>query len=134
MGALCSPTPAGRCSAHGGQWAAHCATEKVLEEVKEHRAEQFARYGTNDDLEDGTGPFSEWTSPLTAYDARTIEDQFRRGYERHERATGAPTWMHLVREEVAEAFQEAATGRLRAELLQVAALCVSWIETLDGRL
>ena len=124
----------GRCTVHGGEWrGTQCATEKVLQEVQEHRAEQFARYGTNDSLEDGTGPLTEWTQPLTAYDADTVEQMFRVEYVNHERRTGAPTWMHLVREEVAEAFREKDPALLRGELIQVAALCVSWIETIDGR-
>ena len=41
--------------------------------------------------------------------------------------------MHLVREEVAEAFAESDPARLREELIQVAALAVSWVEKIDAR-
>lgn len=98
-----------------------------------HRHEQVRRYGHNEDLDDGTGPDSQWLVPVTFDTAETIQVELRAEYEDHEERTGSPTWMHLVREEVAEAFQEDDPVRLREELLQVAALAVSWIETLDRR-
>ena len=62
-----------------------------------------------------------------------FEDICRADYEFYEKLHGQPTWMHLVREEVAEAFKEADPTRLEEELLQVAALCVSWVEKLQMR-
>jgi hypothetical protein len=41
--------------------------------------------------------------------------------------------MHLLREELAEVFQETAPDRLEAELVQLGALCVSWVEKLRRR-
>ena len=118
------------CLIHGGQWTQDgCATERVLQEVKEERARQYARYGTNDSLKDGTGPDAAWLRPLSGLEAKLVEHWFRKEYGSHERRTGQPTWMHLVREEIAEAFQEEDSGRLCEELIQVAALCVSWVET-----
>ena len=46
---------------------------------------------------------------------------------------GYLTWVHILREEVAEAFAETDPVRLRAELLQVAAVAVAWIEAIDRR-
>lgn len=111
------------------------ATEKVLRDVAEHRVVQFTRYGDNAALEDGTGPdiIPGWVAPYTTCTNKEVEAMFRHGYEMYERVEGAPTWMHLVREEVAEAFQEADPVRLREELVQVAALCVSWMERIDAR-
>ena len=110
-------------------------TALVLADVAEHRAEQRARYGDNADLADGTGPGVRWlhTFPVMSCNstAELIEVRLRQEYESHGEV--APSWMHLVREEVAEAFQESDPVRLRAELVQVAALCVSWCETLDAR-
>jgi hypothetical protein len=104
-------------------------TEKVLSDVADHRLVQFATYGDNAGLEDGTGPEERWLYPLTSYSSPAIEDILRDEYNKHD----VPTWMHLVREEVAEAFQESDPVRLREELIQVAALCVSWVEKLDAR-
>jgi hypothetical protein len=46
---------------------------------------------------------------------------------------GEVTWRHILIEEVYEALAETDPERLREELVQVAAVCVSWIEDLDSR-
>lgn len=103
-------------------------TITVLERVFEERVRQVAKYGHNEDLEDGVGPDLFWLLPLS--DANNTEAQaaFRQEYEQRELIDGNPTWMHLVREEMAEAMQAGTVDELVAELLQVAALCVSWVE------
>lgn len=109
----------------------------VLERVLEERRRQVAGYGHNDELEDGTGPNVAWMAHtdinLDLRNATEIEAAFRAEYERYESRHGVPTWMHLVREEVAESFRERDPEPLKAELLQVAALCVSWIEAIERR-
>lgn len=45
----------------------------------------------------------------------------------------AEAWRHILDEEVAEALAETDPERLRAELVQVAAVAVQWIEALDRR-
>jgi hypothetical protein len=137
--ARCQPTGDSHgvvCSVHGSEWmdAGRCSTVAVLLEVREERARQFARYGPNRENADGTGPAVAWLSPICRVPADIVEPLFRHDYEMRELEDGAPTWMALVREEVAEAFKEEDPLRLRAELLQVAALCVSWMEKLDERI
>lgn len=108
-------------------------TEVILELVRKERVAQEARYGeANLTIADGTGPETRWLLPLTTLSAEEIEVALRSDYEDFEEETGAPTWVHLVREEVAEAFQESDPARLREELIQVAALCVSWAERLPS--
>jgi hypothetical protein len=46
-------------------------------------------------------------------------------------AKGVVTWWHVLREEVYEAFAESDPAKLRAELIQVGAMAVRWIEDLD---
>lgn len=128
-----------RCSRHGGYLTDRheCQTVGVLADVAEERAQQFARYGTNEDVPDGTGPEVEWIPLLTQndtldFDATSIEVDFRADYEQVD-AAGQLTFMHLVREEIAEAFAESDPQRLREELIQVAALAVSWVEKIDAR-
>lgn len=124
----------GRCAVHGGEYfpqTGQCQTLSVLDEVQAERARQFARYGTNEDLKDGTG--EPWLEPLSFQDAAHIESVLRFDYEVFEKTRGTITWMHLVREEVAEAFAEMDPEKLRAEVLQIAALCVSWVEKMDAR-
>lgn len=108
-------------------------TREVLEAVLEERRRQFARYGSNADLEDGTGPLTRWLMPLTNASALEVETMLRVDYEDYEEETGKPTWVHLIREEVAEAFKESDDARLEEELTQVAALAVSWIEKIRER-
>jgi hypothetical protein len=43
------------------------------------------------------------------------------------------TWRHVLVEEVAEVFAENDQAKLRAELVQVAAVAVAWIEAIDRR-
>jgi hypothetical protein len=107
--------------------------DSVSQAVDEECARQREQYGeVNALLPDGTGPNVAWLYPMVAYPAEAIEALLRVGYERAD-ATGRLTWMHLVREEVAEAFQESDETRLREELLQVAALCQSWARAIDAR-
>ncbi len=108
-------------------------TRRVLADVALERARQTARYGLNTDTEDGTGPETRWLLPYTSGSAVEIETALRDDYEDFEAEAGAPTWVHLVREELAEAFAETDQDRLRTELVQVAALCVSWAENIDRR-
>lgn len=125
-----------RCSIHGGRMGAHasdCQTVNVLADVRAERARQFAMYGTNEDLLDGTGPQVEWFGDVGGKGA-DIEQYLRKIYEAHEAEFGKPTFRHLVLEEVAEAFMENSPKRLREELLQVAALAVSWVEKIDARI
>lgn len=111
-------------------------TLQVLEEVFEERKRQVARYGHNDDKADGTGPNVKWLSGtdinLDLRHADEIEKAFRTEYDRNGGDEGAD-WMRLVREELAEVFAEDDPENLEAELLQVAALCVSWVESIRKR-
>lgn len=105
-------------------------TRAVLDLVLEHRKVQEARYGeANLDIVSGTGPEVRWLGPLTGRSATEIQKVLRRDYEDFEEETGAPTWLHLVREEICEAFElEDTDPKFAEELIQVAALCVSWLE------
>lgn len=124
-----------RCHTHGGHMTSEhtCQTDLVLQDLRAERARQFARYGDNADLVDGVGPTARWLQPYSGDTAAVVERRFRDDYEEYEKDHGAPTWARLLREELAEALAEADPAKLRAELLQVAALSVSWIEKLDAR-
>lgn len=107
--------------------------EQVLDMIREERLRQIEIYGTNDSILLGFGSrvsACPWLAPYSDDDASTVESTFRRDYEEHAEKYGAPTWMHLIREEVAELF-ESHNGRLALEeAVQVAALCVSLSEQL----
>lgn len=110
--------------------ASAVGTERVLEDVRAERTRQRERYGLNAATPDGTG--GAWLGPYTADDAYEIEQALREDYSLF--ALESPvTWVHLLREEMAEAFAATDPAQLRAELVQVAALAVSWCERLDAR-
>jgi hypothetical protein len=46
---------------------------------------------------------------------------------------GNLTWADILLEEVYEALAETDNADLRAELIQVAAVCVAWVEAIDRR-
>lgn len=108
-------------------WVPGCMD--VLRLVAEERVRQVARYGSNDDLEHGFGPNTRWLLPYTTASATDVEAALRQDYEDFEAETGKPTWVHLIREELAEAFMEDDVLKREAEAIQVAALLVSFVET-----
>lgn len=85
------------------------------------RWSQLRRWGVQR-LPDGTGALEyayrrEWARD--ACDAAT--------------AKGEVTWRHVLLEEVYEALAEDEPGRLEAELAQVAAVTLAWLEDIDSR-
>ena len=123
-----------RCFPHGGLWTKDgCPTQAVLDDVAIERSRQFREHGTNETLEDGTGATVPWLKPSSDINAELAEARFRLDYENREERHGQPTWMHILREEIAEVFMESDPTRLREELVQVAAVAVSWVEKIDGR-
>lgn len=119
------------------------ATIEVLERVFEERKRQMKLHGgAMETLPDGTGPEVGWLQPVVelaqsaytgSFDAKTIQQVLRDEYNTQRATPGGPhgqlTKMHLVREELAEAFElEGDDPAFITELLQVAALCVQWAE------
>lgn len=107
----------------------------VLLEVHRERAAQDARWGQQDHP-DGTGP--KRRSPgATAAAASETENDIVAIRLRHRCnrafAIGNGTWEAILSEEYAEALAEEDPARLRTELLQVAAVCVAWVEAIDRR-
>lgn len=96
-------------------------TAMVLVEVASERAKQDARWGMQDSPNGTGGGNSKAHADL----ARNACDEV------HSR--GACTYAHILREEFAEAMAEESDQKLRAELIQVAAVCVKWIEAIDRR-
>lgn len=127
------------CGTHGNPWIDNfisgrggCSTLTVLHLVAAERQRQYDQYGTNETLADGTGPQVRWAAPASGLVATDLEQDFRTSYEAADNL-GRLTWRHLVLEEIAEAFQETDPQRLTEELIQVAALAVSWVEKITAR-
>jgi len=97
-------------------------TQGVLGEIAAERAAQDAKWGEQNHP-DGTGVhFAEIVDADVAKMA--CQDAADGGYL---------DWLHILREEVAEAFAESNPVALRAELIQVAAVAVAWVEAIDRR-
>ena len=110
-------------------------TAGVLDEVLMERFAQHAKWGEQNHP-DGTGwnsyPFADTGFNL---DLRTGEEaaaQFRDSCERRF-ADGDGAWRDILLEEVAESLAEDDPVELRAELIQVAAVAVAWVEAIDRR-
>lgn len=99
------------------------STVRALHDVLLERHRQEARW-PNQRNADGTGPrsFALGSVPPAA--------KLRRRVDEHARL-GILTDADVLLEEVAEAFAETDPAALRAELVQVAAVAVRWVERLD---
>lgn len=97
-------------------------TTMVLNEVFAERERQEAKFPDQHDLPDGTG---QDHSAVVAKIARAACDEAHKA--------GRLTWRHILCEEYAEAVAEVDRDKLRAELIQVAAVAVKWVEWLDRR-
>lgn len=107
--------------------------EQVLADIRAERARQIEKYGSNDDLLLGFGSNLHsypWLLPYSDAESGKIEAAFRADYEIYESTHGNPTWMHLIREEVAELFDARHARDIITEAIQVAALCTSLCEQL----
>lgn len=90
----------------------------VLYEVGHERLKQEAKWGEQS-WPDGTGGLtSEWWSIMARRDCQAAH------------ADGRLTYRHILDEEVHEAFAETDPEKLKAELIQVAAVAVAWVEKL----
>lgn len=98
------------------------ALELILGDIRAERTRQQHKHGDQSHLPDGTGRMAR------SIDAANRRNECDRAVER-----GVVTFRHILAEEVAETFAETEAARLRAELVQVAAVAVQWIQAIDGR-
>ncbi|MEU9558016.1 NUDIX hydrolase [Streptomyces fumanus] len=100
----------------------------VLAEVQAERERQDAKWGEQNHR-DGTGADRVWafTGPAS-FVAECARKQTQELAEE-----GYVTWTDIALEEFAEAVAESDPARLRAELVQVAAVAVAWIGAIDRR-
>jgi hypothetical protein len=96
-------------------------TKAVLKEVAAERGRQQETWGEQNHP-DGTGTTS--LRGAGGLSRERCDAAF---------AEGNGTWEHILTEEVYEAFAEQDPAALRAELVQVAAVAVAWIEAIDRR-
>lgn len=93
----------------------------ILDGIKDEMARQVAKWGEQEHP-GGTGG---WPAAMEANYYRNACDGAAKD--------GTVTWRHILLEEVYEALAETDPERLTTELIQVAAVCGSWIRDLDVR-
>lgn len=106
------------------------ATAQVIAEVAAERERQKAKWGEQNHP-DGTGPdklpmpygSGSWGAAVAAERLTLLTNCAAQ--------IGQVTWLHILREEVFEAFAEKDPTKLRAELIQVAAVAAQWAEAID---
>jgi hypothetical protein len=115
-----------------------CEHSRVLTEIAAERERQDAKWGEQNHP-DGTGeigwpehimPGMGWSINMTP--AEHVAKLARRHCQQ-EAKQGKTTWLGIALEEVAEAFAESDPEKLRAELVQTAAVLVAWAEAIDRR-
>lgn len=109
-------------------------TAGIADTVAE-RGQQNAKWGEQNHP-DGTGPLVQpLVCPEGIYTtdiAPTLAEIFTNRTNQHA-ADGEVTWLDILLEEVFEATAEDDPERLRAELIQVAAVATQWAEAIDRR-
>lgn len=93
----------------------------AYDDIRAERVRQVDKWGIHD-WPDG------WGYGLARYQAESSRVACDEAFEQ-----GRGTWRHILNEEVLEVFAETDTARIRAELVQVAAVAVQWIEAIDRR-
>jgi hypothetical protein len=93
----------------------------ISKQVLEERNRQDAKWGEQNHP-DGTGIPS---MVAAAERARRVTD--------HNAHWDKLTWADILREEFYEALAESDPGKLRTELIQVAAVAQAWVEAIDRR-
>jgi hypothetical protein len=98
-------------------------TADLLAEVAAERQRQDAIWGEQN-YPDGTARNGQTDRDLADLSRRLCKEAA---------AAGLVTWRMVLDEEMREAFAESDPVALRAELIQVAAVAVAWVEAIDRR-
>lgn len=113
--------------------------DDALKQIRSERERQAVKHGDQSQLPDGTGhtagrawlllqPFGHVGYGRMARLAREETD-----LRSQAQGDGSVTFADILLEEVFEALAESEPAKLRAELVQVAAVAVQWIEAIDRR-
>ena len=94
--------------------------QRIFDEIARERERQTELHPGTDDAPDGTGGSGR----------RTWETIARNACDRAARE-GRCSFAHVLDEEASEVLAEEDPVKLRSELVQLAAVCVKWVEKLD---
>lgn len=103
----------------------HVATEDVLADVLTERQMQTRKWGQQS--------LQDWTGPERSYINMGRNSGIMKRLQYFNDTYGNPNWAHVLLEEVFEALNENEHKNLRTELVQVAAVAVSWVEDIDRK-
>lgn len=126
-----------RCPRHGDRMvipedgSPRCRTREVLEDVDRERRRQYSMYGNNESNALGIDGKS-WLPMFTGASAHEIEAGARRHYENWEDHGLTVTRAMLAREEFCEFMAATSKENLREEAIQVAAIMVALVESVDA--
>lgn len=98
-------------------------TLNTTAEILAERSRQDAKFGADREQPDGTGDgrATVYVEAMQKIVGRSMED-------------GSISWAAILLEEVSEALAEKpGSPNLRTELVQIAAVCVAWVENIDRR-
>jgi hypothetical protein len=93
----------------------------LVDNVWQERQRQLAKWGEQHHPDGTGGPEAEFQAN---WDRAVCEQKAE---------LGTLTWADILKEEASEAFAEDDVAKLRAELVQVAAVAAAWIEDIDSR-
>ena len=102
---------------------------EILIEVADERARQNAKWGVQDHP-NGTGRSERLFRSISSSKFGQFADKAKVVTDTHAEQ-GTVTYTDIFMEEVFEAVAESDPRKLRAELIQCAAVAVQWIEKLD---
>jgi protein involved in temperature-dependent protein secretion len=91
------------------------------EAIDEERAAQLAKFGDQRHPDGTGGPVMRQRADEARAQCQYLADN------------GGTDWRAILLEEVYEALAETDLANLRAELVQVAAVCAAWISDIDRR-
>lgn len=99
-------------------WETQNVRDLVLSSVHAERWNQDSKWGEQNHP-DGTG------GPVAEFEAGIVREECETAF-----AYNVGTFRHILLEEVYEALAESDPEKLQAELIQVAAVAVAWVEKL----
>lgn len=92
------------------------------EELDAERSRQLAKFGDQRHPDGSGGPVH-----------RYLANRYRETVDAWAASSSGPSWRDILLEEVHEALAEDDPAKLRAELVQIAAVCAAWVSDLDRR-
>lgn len=100
---------------------------QVLQDITDERERQDAKHGAA-----AGGPGHALPDGTSTETFSMLRDAYQRLCQ-HAAGEGVVTWSDIFLEEVYEAMAEEDDDPLRKELIQVAAVCVAWVQDIDSR-